>query len=246
MSRGVDGREIYVDADDRRRFVAELDRRASALGAEILAYCLMGNHFHLAVRVSRQPLCVLMQRLLTTYALEFNLRHKRTGHLFQARYRAIVCFSEAYLYNIIRYIHQNPVRAKLAAKPGDWPWSSAAKSPDPDGDLPVDFDPWEGADVGALIRAEVEEVKSLELISEDVARRVGVSTRLMRSPARLHWIKAVRVELLEAAISEGHSPAAVRRWLGTTASSISRYLAKIRPCSKGRRPSSPVPPAESA
>src|SRR6185503_15252840 len=96
----------------------------SEMSCTILAYCLMGNHFHLAMRVGNIPLSRIMHRMLTTYAMAFNFRHDRTGHLFQARYKAILCLDDAYLLGLVRYIHLNPVRAGLVPKPENWPWSS--------------------------------------------------------------------------------------------------------------------------
>lgn len=90
----------------------------------ILAYCLMPNHFHLAVKVSTVPLGRVMLRILTSYVNTFNNRHERTGHLFEARHKAKICLTDRYLLGLIRYIQMNPVRAKLVKNAEDWPWSS--------------------------------------------------------------------------------------------------------------------------
>ncbi len=157
MARGVDGREIFSDDQDRHHFMRILTHVFREMDAQRLAYCLMGNHFHLAVKVGITQLSILMQRILTSYSLSFNHRHVRTGHLFQARYKAVICLDNAYLAALIRYIHGNPVRAGLTKSPDLWRWSSYAeyirsekdgmiKS---DGDLPTinipdesSFNPW--------------------------------------------------------------------------------------------------------
>ncbi len=90
----------------------------------IYAYCLMPNHFHLALKVSAVPLGSLMQRILTGYSITFNHRHDRTGHLFQARYKSIPCLEDRYLLSLINYIQMNPVRAGLVKSAADWSWSS--------------------------------------------------------------------------------------------------------------------------
>ena len=84
----------------------------------------MPNHFHLLIEVNRFSLSVIMQRLLTQYVKSFNLRHHRVGHLFQGRYKAILCQKDAYLLQLIRYVHLNPVRANLVKDSTNWRWSS--------------------------------------------------------------------------------------------------------------------------
>jgi REP element-mobilizing transposase RayT len=80
---------------------------------ECLAWAIMTNHAHLLLRPQRTKLALFMRRLLTGYAVSFNLRHHRSGHLFQNRYKSIVCEEEPYLLELVRYIHLNPVRAGL-------------------------------------------------------------------------------------------------------------------------------------
>ena len=101
--------------------MAELKRM---IPFSIYAYCLMSNHFHLLIEIQRIPLSVIMQRLLTRYVKRFNSRHHRVGHLFQGRYKAILCQRDAYLQELLRYIHLNPVRAKFAKDVSTWKWSS--------------------------------------------------------------------------------------------------------------------------
>ena len=124
MARGVDGREVFVDDLDRRDFLGTILGLKSQTNCSIIAYCLMGNHFHLAIKVGTTPLSHIMHRLLTAYVIGFNARHAREGHLFQARYKSVLCLDDSYLIALVRYIHMNPVRAGLTVGPEDWPWSS--------------------------------------------------------------------------------------------------------------------------
>jgi len=113
--RGIEKRDIFYDDKDRRAF---LDRFSSMLlktKTQCLAWALMSNHFHLLLRPTTGKLSELMRRLLTGYAVCFNLRHHRSGHLFQNRYKSIVCEEDAYLLELVRYIHLNPLRARLVA-----------------------------------------------------------------------------------------------------------------------------------
>lgn len=123
--RGIEKRDIFLGDDDRLDFVTRLSALLETTGVECLAWALIPNHFHLLLRTADVPLSNFMRRLLTGYAVTFNLRHHRTGHLFQNRYKSIVCDEETYLLELIRYIHLNPLRAGLVATIDDldrYPW----------------------------------------------------------------------------------------------------------------------------
>lgn len=111
--RGIERSEIFQDDDDRRRFVARLSSLLVETQADCFAWALIPNHFHLLLRCNRGELSRFMRRLLTGYAVTFNRRHHRTGHLFQNRYKSIVCEEDTYLLELVRYIHLNPLRAGL-------------------------------------------------------------------------------------------------------------------------------------
>ena len=111
MGRGIDRAKIFRDDKDRNAF---LDRLADILEqTQCYAWALIPNHFHLLLRTGPTPLSKVMRRLMTGYAVTFNKRHKRSGHLFQNRYKSFVCEEDPYLLELIRYIHLNPLRAKL-------------------------------------------------------------------------------------------------------------------------------------
>lgn len=90
----------------------------------LYAYVLMPNHFHLLLEVSRAPLSKAMQSLLYRYTRHYNQRYRKIGHLFQGRYRAILCDRDSYLMELIRYLHLNPVRAAMVGDPSRYRWSS--------------------------------------------------------------------------------------------------------------------------
>jgi REP element-mobilizing transposase RayT len=123
--RGIEKRDIFTSDDDRHDFVRRFSSLLEATGTHCLAWALMSNHFHLLLRTTDIPLARFMSRLLTGYAVSFNLRHHRTGHLFQNRYKSIVCEEEEYLLELVRYIHLNPLRAGLVATLDEldtYPW----------------------------------------------------------------------------------------------------------------------------
>ncbi|MFA7405293.1 MAG: transposase [Pelobacteraceae bacterium] len=114
MVRGIEKRDIFLDDDDKALFLERLSKLLIATGTDCLAWALMSNHFHLLLRPQSTKLSVFMRRLLTGYAVVFNLRHHRSGHLFQNRYKSIVCEEDSYLLELVRYIHLNPLRVGLA------------------------------------------------------------------------------------------------------------------------------------
>ena len=113
MARGIEGRDIFRDKKDREAFLKRLSDLVTKGNAQLLAWCLMPNHFHLLLRTHGMSLATMMRRLMTGYAVWHNRRHDRKGHLFQNRYKSIVVEEEPYFLELVRYIHLNPVRAKI-------------------------------------------------------------------------------------------------------------------------------------
>lgn len=111
--RGIARKKIFYDDEDRDDFLDKLGILLKAAGAACYAWALIPNHFHLLLKTGETPLSTLMRRLLTGYALHFNRRHRRWGHLFQNRYKSILCQEDSYLLELVRYIHLNPLRAGL-------------------------------------------------------------------------------------------------------------------------------------
>ena len=123
-SRGLERRAIVRDDADRGRWTDLLDTVATRRRWRVLAWALMGNHFHLFVRTPEANLSAGMHDLNSGYATGFNRRHGRVGPLFQGRFKAILVEGGAHEWELSRYIHLNPVRAGLAADPTGYRWSS--------------------------------------------------------------------------------------------------------------------------
>jgi len=111
--RGIERGKIVADAEDRAAFLSRLGDVARVTGTTLYAWALLPNHAHLLLRSGPVGLPQFMRRLLTGYAQGYNRRHRRSGHLFQNRYRSIVCEEDAYFQELTRYIHLNPLRARL-------------------------------------------------------------------------------------------------------------------------------------
>jgi len=116
IGRGIEGREIFRDSKDRQEFLRRLAEVVSEGKAQLFAWCLMPNHYHLLLRPREMKLAVMMRRLMTGYAVWYNLRYARKGHLFQNRYKSIVVEEDSYFLELVRYIHLNPVRAGVVGR----------------------------------------------------------------------------------------------------------------------------------
>ena len=113
MGRGIDRGKIFKNREDREDFLQRLADLCRADALSIYAWVLLNNHFHLLIRTGNQPLSNSMRKLLTGYVVNYNRRHKRHGHLFQNRYKSILCEDDPYLLELTRYIHLNPLRAGI-------------------------------------------------------------------------------------------------------------------------------------
>jgi len=113
ISRGIERSNIFKRISEKGEFLRRLTELLEQSSMQCYAWCIMDNHFHLLLLTGNTKLADFMRRLLTGYAVYYNKTHKRSGHLFQNRYKSIVCDKDNYLLLLIRYIHLNPVRARL-------------------------------------------------------------------------------------------------------------------------------------
>jgi REP element-mobilizing transposase RayT len=123
-SRGDRREAIYEDDEDRVAFLDVLGAVVTDFEWQCLAYCLMTNHYHLFVQTAHGNLSKGMRQLNGVFTQWSNRRHRRSGHLFQGRYKGILVDSDSYFREVSRYVVLNPVRAGMVADPADWPWSS--------------------------------------------------------------------------------------------------------------------------
>ncbi len=119
MGRGIEKTAIFRHKDDRKDFLNRVALLCQEKAWKVYAFALMENHFHLLIRTCRQSLSYSMKKLLTGYVVNFNRRHKRYGHLFQNRYKSIICEDDPYLLELTRYIHLNPLRAGVVKGMGE-------------------------------------------------------------------------------------------------------------------------------
>ncbi len=124
MLRGTNRQEIFHEDEDNIRLLETLDRYREKNKLKVYGWCLMGNHAHLLIEEGNEDLSITIKRINISYAWFYNRKYKTIGHLFQDRYRSENIEDRQYLMTAIRYIHQNPVKARIVNRAGEWKWSS--------------------------------------------------------------------------------------------------------------------------
>jgi len=195
MGRGIERTRIFRTDQDREDF---LNRLADlCIDGDLIAYAwsLMPNHFHLLVRTGRQSISKSMRKLLTGYVVNFNLRHKRYGHLFQNRYKSIICEDDPYLLELTRYIHLNPLRAGMVANLKQ-------------------LSTYRWAGHSAIMGRVKRDWQDIKTITEESELRSGIRKREVVRARRLFCQLAIG--------RMGYPGAEVARFLGVTTSSVNR------------------------
>jgi putative transposase len=123
-ARGNEGRQIFKDIRDREKFLSYLESAAQRYRASVHVYCLMRNHYHLLLETPVGNLPEIMHHINCAYTTYFNVKRQRSGHLLHGRYKAILVEKDQYAKELSRYIHLNPIRAKMVDTPEQYPWSS--------------------------------------------------------------------------------------------------------------------------
>jgi len=152
ITRGNQRQKIFRDEEDHRKYLEILARYKDLYKYHLYAYVLMNNHMHLLIETRETPLSKILQGINQSYTVRFNKRYKTVGHLFQGRYKAILCDRDGYLLSLVKYIHLNPVRARLIKTPEEYEWSSHR------------------AYIKAVGKSIVDEEQVLRMFSEDKGR----------------------------------------------------------------------------
>ena len=124
MLRGINQQQIFEDTQDCDKFLQILKDCKAISEFEIYAYCLMGNHIHLLIHETKEPIEQFMKRIATRFVYWYNIKYQRVGHLFQDRFKSEPVEDDAYFLTVFRYIHQNPIKAGICNKINDYKFSS--------------------------------------------------------------------------------------------------------------------------
>ncbi len=126
MLRGIYKQIIFEDDEDMRKFIEVMSKYKHISNFELYGYCLMDNHIHLLIKESAEPISMIIKRLSSSFVYWYNRKYERCGHLFQERYKSEAVENETYFLTVLRYIHQNPIKAGLSQKAEEYKWSSAS------------------------------------------------------------------------------------------------------------------------
>ena len=124
IMRGINRQRIFEDEEDYKKYLWELKRFQEICGYQLYAWCLMPNHIHILIREGNEPLEQVFRRIGASFIYWYNMKYERIGHLFQDRYKSEPVEDSAYLLTVVRYIHQNPVKAGICKKTADYRYSS--------------------------------------------------------------------------------------------------------------------------
>lgn len=124
MLRGINKQTIFEDDEDRERFLETIKRFKEVSKYEVYGYCIMSNHVHLLIKETQEEISASIKRICSSYVYWYNWKYGRCGHLFQERFKSETVENDAYLLTVLRYIHQNPVKAGLTKRVQDYKWSS--------------------------------------------------------------------------------------------------------------------------
>jgi putative transposase len=222
IARGNERRNVFRHDGDRSRYLTRLAFYREKFSFRVLAYCLMDNHVHLAIEAGKTPLSRIMAGLQSSYTQYFNRRHERSGHLFQGRYKAFLVEKDRYALALLRYIHENPVKARVVERAEDFGWSSdrayrRGRGPE-----------WLDAD------------RLLSMLGRGRSAAIRGYRRLMREEIEepydeaATWGQAVKGDeaFADRALQEAGEPPVVPR--GFTAERIARTVARLQGLELGR------------
>ena len=125
MLRGINRQQIFYDEDDNNYFISLLERYKAVCGYQLYAYCLMGNHVHLLLKVDDEAPEQIFRRICTAFVSRYNFKYERVGHLLQDRYKSEPVEDDGYFFTVLRYILNNPVKAGFCKRAENYPYSSA-------------------------------------------------------------------------------------------------------------------------
>ncbi|TBR23754.1 transposase [bacterium] len=252
--RGNNGADIFLSDEDRLLLLGILNDVKQKTGARVLLLCLMGNHFHLLIRVGHVPISRIMQRLLGRYARGFNARAEKLGHVFQARFKAKLVKDESYLITLFTYIHNNPVKEGWVQNLADWVWSSHHQIVGPIRSVVLDVDEtlsllgetrtvameryrrimslpddhvmvtYDDAPLRPPVPRSPDRRPSLDSLVDDVRARTGIDLRTTPGRCRNRVTSRARRTFCAAAARYGYGVAEIARCLSLSVGAVGEHL----------------------
>jgi len=239
INRGVAQTDIYLCADDKRKFLEILCKACKVYKVNVHDYCLMDNHYHLLVELTQENLSLLMRQINSNYAIYFNKKYKRTGHLWQGRYKSYYIIDESYLFTLYKYIEQNPIKAKIVEHIGKYEFTLLATL------LQHNLNVIECAkhtqlkellkEDGILEHFEISlDDDELKVLKQEQKRKIDIKEyqlklyklKSIKEHFNIDDIKNERDSAIVNAIDDGYTQASIAKYLGLSTSTISKIVKK--------------------
>ena len=240
VNRGVAQTDIYLCRADKEMFLKVLCKACSLYKANVHDYCIMDNHYHIIVETTGENLSLLMRHINSNYAIYFNKRYQRSGHLWQGRYKSWYILNDAYLYTLFRYIEHNPIKAKMTEQVGEYEYTLLATLLKPNITIPACAQHsqlkkeihHEG--ILDILEIALSDEELEDLLKEQKKKIVQVEheykTESLNDLDTYFADKLSRTERDEQivlALEEGHTQASVARYLKLSASAIVKIKNRV-------------------
>jgi len=239
INRGVARTNIYLNRFDKEEFLKILCNACETYKVNLHDYCLMDNHYHLLVELTQENLSLFMRQLNSNYAIYFNKKYSRSGHLWQGRYKSYYVYDENYLFMLYRYIEQNPIKAKISKVIGEYEFTFLATLLNNNLDI---IDCAKRSQLKNLIQEDgILEHFELTLSENDFVRIQQAQKREIN--IKEHELKLSKTKTLDEhfedienernipiinAIDDGYTQASIAKYLSMSTSSISKIIRKYK------------------
>lgn len=241
VNRGVARENVYKCDDDKEKYLDILCKACKIYKVNVHDYCLMDNHYHLLIETTSENLSLFMRQINSNYAIYFNKKYKRTGHLWQGRYKSWYIINEQYLYELFRYIEHNPIEAKMTQKVGEYPFTLLATLLDKNREviscakyskLTKEIE-YEGIQEHLEIALSKKELKTLEIeknkkiIQKEYKFRQEKSLTLEEYFEDIITKKNRNIEILKA-LDDGYKQSEIAEYLNISSATISKIFRGVK------------------
>lgn len=237
VNRGVSKSKIYKNNEDKDKFLEILCKACGAYQVNIHTYCLMDTHYHILCETSSENLSLFMRQINSNYAIYFNKKYKRSGHLWQGRYKSWYIFQQEYLYSLFRYIEHNPIKAKMSKAIGEYPYTLLAtllnkyKEVIPCAKHSKLIKEYHYDGIQELLEKPLSKTEQKELENEQKKKIVHVEHEFRQTQETTlakHFQKvkdiASRNSVIMTALQDGYGQAEIARYLGVSAALVSHVF----------------------
>lgn len=234
LSRGVERRRVFLEKEDFHYFLTLLAHIKDQFSITVHAFCLMDNHYHILVQTHRENIAEAMQYLNANYSAWFNRKHKRSGHLWQGRYKSYFLFDDIHFWNVVRYIERNPLAAGMVRALEEYPYHSLRlrmmDSTDIallEGSLILDMD---SDEYRSFVNTPLDEdvLKGIYKSPRVVIHDDGTTEVLTRRLATFFDTDGTldRNQKIGNAFAYGYSQTEIAKYLGLSVTAVSKILVK--------------------